>query len=273
MKSYFKTLICALAVGVLSVGCDDVDEGDRYIKMEAVEVQRAVLLEDFTGQNCVNCPDAHAVIEQLEQLYGENLIAVSIHGGSFGVSVDNTVYPSYVGLAEPEGETYNSAYGVTSWPAGLINRMGSVSEYDKWSAAVRTEIEKPAGAQIDVEAVLSGSTIEISETVHPLADFSGKLQVWVVESGIVAFQRSGSERVPDYVHNNVFRAAVNGEWGEDVTYKDGIIASSTHSIEVRNSDTERWDVDNLAVVVFIYNESGVVQAARAKVVTETETEE
>lgn len=269
MKRYVKTFICALAVGAVSVGCDEVDAGDRYIEMEAADVQRAVLLEDFTGQNCVNCPDAHEVIEQLEQLYGENLIAVSIHGGQFGISVDRTVYPSYIGLATPEGEEYNTSYGIESWPAGLVNRIGSVTEHDKWAAAVRTEIEKPAAAEIEVEAVLDNEgpkpVIRITETVRPLSNFTGKLQVWVVENGIVARQRSGSETIPDYVHNNVFRAAVNGTWGEDVTYTDGIIATSEHSIEVRNTDKEVWNTDNLAVVAFIYNDAGVTQAARAKV--------
>ena len=42
---------------------------------------RTVLLEDFTGQKCVNCPKGTKVIEQLQEAYGDYFIAVGIHGG------------------------------------------------------------------------------------------------------------------------------------------------------------------------------------------------
>ena len=66
----------------LLVACDHIDENDRLIEVKASgagddntnTVARNVLLEDFTGQNCVFCPKANTTIEQLEKAFGERLV-------------------------------------------------------------------------------------------------------------------------------------------------------------------------------------------------------
>ena len=91
MKTIYKNSLIACTVAMTAVtftACDEVGENDRYILGEAIKVERGVLLEDFTGQNCINCPEAHKVIEQLEEQYGEDkFIAVSIHCGGFGIDI------------------------------------------------------------------------------------------------------------------------------------------------------------------------------------------
>ena len=47
-----------LAAAALT-SCDNVPEADRFIKLPPIEADRAVLIEDFTGQYCLNCPIAH----------------------------------------------------------------------------------------------------------------------------------------------------------------------------------------------------------------------
>ena len=269
MKKLLVYCIASLLTMPILGACDDIAEDDRYIDMDTVLPERAVLIEDFTGQNCSNCPDAHAVIELLEQQYGAAVIPVSIHAGSFGVSVDRTSYPDdYVGLMQPEGNVYNYRYDIKSWPAGMVNRRGGAMEHDKWAAAVRTELSTPAQANIEVEARLVDGKILIDTEISPKADIDANLQLWVVEDGIKAFQRNGRNRVPDYIHNNVFRAAVNGTWGEPAKLQKGIHLTLSHSIAVRNSATEVWDTDRLKVVAFIYNGTEVMQAAVTKVTKE-----
>ena len=268
MTQILKTILPALAATALLTACDDIDKPeDRYEYMGSTTAERTVLLEDFTGQECRNCPDAHEVIEGLEALYGDNIIAVSIHGGSFGVPVSESVLPGYVCLASDEGIEYNNRQNLTSWPAGMINRTGGIVNYDKWSDVVREAIQKPATADIDLTASLGNDgNITITTTTDPKDTFDASLQLWVVESGIVAFQQKGREWLTDYVHNNVLRAAVNGIDGQAAHYTKGVSNVTEHSIAVRHTDTEQWDTANLAIVAFIYNsEQGVLQAARAKV--------
>lgn len=264
-KQLFLAASAALLIPSLS-SCDDVKENDRYIDMGAANVQRVVLLEDYTGQDCMNCPTAHKVVEGLEELYGENIVAVAVHGGGFGIKVKDSYIPYYVGLATDEGEEYHKSHGLTAWPAGDINRSGSATEHDKWSDQVRKAIETPAEADIDVAATLDNGVISITTEVTPTAPYSGKMQLWVLESGIVAIQKDGTKYIDNYVHNNVLRAAVNGAWGEDFTAAANEKKVFTNSISVRsNLPTEEWNADNLSVVAFIYNGNGVGQAAKVKV--------
>ena len=74
-------------VAVLLISaCSNIDESERLIYVEPAHVARAVLIEDFTGQRCVNCPNAVAEIERLQEAYGEeNVIAVGIHSGPLSI--------------------------------------------------------------------------------------------------------------------------------------------------------------------------------------------
>ena len=91
----------------------------------------------------------------------------------------------------------------------------------------------------------------------------GKLQLWVVEDGIVASQIDHGSLKKNYVQNHVFRAAVNGTWGEDVTLKPQINQAKTASIAIKDN----WNAANLHIVAFVYNDKdGVLQAQKAEVV-------
>ena len=242
--------------------CDQVDENDRYIEVDQIQVERRVLLEEFTGQHCTNCPEAHAVIEKLEEQYGEDLIVVSIHAGSFGV-------PSPFGLMQEEGDEYAKRWDINAYPAGVVDRTGSQMTMDAWSAAIRTEYGKETDLEVELKADVSedGKTIYVNTNLLSSSSLSGSLQLWVVENNIVAQQYDGSETRDDYVHNNVFRACINGLWGQSVTLDANEPQEFDNSIEVVTTGTpmSKWNVDNIYIVGFVYNDSGVIQVNKVKV--------
>lgn len=265
-KKFLFTGIGAV-LSLVTVACDNISSDDRYIELEPVEQARVVLLEDFTGQNCVNCPDAHAIIEGLQEQYGDGIIAVSIHGGAFAINRKMTSFDrDFIGLGTPEGEYYNTKYGINSWPKGLIDRAGGLQNYADWSATVRTELQRPADVAINLDASFrtneAAGAIDIDVELIPQDDIDGSLNVWILESGIVARQRNTKGLIKDYVHNNVLRAAVNGNEGEEVSLKKGLHNSFTYSIDVRNSSEEVWVPENLTVVAFVSASDGVHQAAK-----------
>lgn len=256
-----KALLSLLASGLL-IACNDVAIDDRYLAQESVEAQRVVLLEDFTGQNCVNCPAAHTILEKLSAQHGAAIIPVSIHAGGFGISVEST---RYTGLMTPEGDTYNDAWGITEWPKGVVNRHTGALNPDEWATAVRTEIARPTNLAIDLDASLSDDLkdIDIAVTLRPAADIKGRLQVWILEDSIIAFQKDVDRgRIPNYVHNHVYRASVNGVGGEPVELSAMLHKDLTYTCLVRSGEREQWNVDNLSVVAFVYNDSEVLQAAK-----------
>lgn len=261
-----KKISLSLCVLAALSACGGVDEDDRFVEVPVVTPERTVLIEDFTGQNCVNCPAAHEVLDLLVAQYPDNVIPVSIHAGHFGVAVDRTRYPDYVGLMQPEGDAMADRWGITGYPSGVINRTGGPLDTDKWAEAVRTQLATPSDVGIELEALLDGNDIRITATFIPAADIEGSLNVWVVESGIVAFQRDLTTRIPDYIHNNVYRCSVTPLEGEPLSLTSHVHSTVTLTQPVRHTDTERWDTDHLSVVAFIETPQGVLQAAVTPVV-------
>ena len=74
-----KVYITLLLATLLMQACGDIAEEDRLIYVKPAAVERSVLIEDFTGQRCVNCPNAADEIAKLHEQYGDAIIAVSIH--------------------------------------------------------------------------------------------------------------------------------------------------------------------------------------------------
>lgn len=267
MKMKRNILYIAAALGMTLTACNGIAEDDRYIDVEAPKVDRTVLLEDFTGQNCVNCPAAHRVIEALEEQYGSHLVAVSIHAGYFGIPATNK---RYTGLMQEEGQTYNDQYGIEDYPKGVLDGKLPILNPDQWASAIYQDISTPTPVSITVDANLNaaGTDIEIACTVSSSEEYDGNLVLWVTESGIVARQEDINEgRINDYVHNNVFRACVNGINGETVKLGIGEATTQNYSVELKNTDTEKWVPQNLAIVAFVKNKTGVAQAAKTNIKT------
>lgn len=242
------------------MACNDIDQADRYIEVEAVTPVRAVLLEDFTGQRCTNCPDAHRIIDKLKEQYGDALIPVAIHGGSLSIAPGD----AFNGLRTDEGDEYYKNAGQPDLPAGRIDR-GRVIDRKEWSTVVRSELTKEAPAAIEIAAAIGADgKIAVDLTLKAVKTLRANLQLWVLEDGIVAYQYDDGKHVPKYTHNHVFRGTVNGLDGDPVNLEANVFQTKTYTCAVADG----WNKANLSVVAFIYNDDGVQQAALAKVVGE-----
>lgn len=258
-----KAYIALLLVALLMAACSHIDEDEQLIYVKPAPVERCVLIEDFTGQRCVNCPNATEEIEKLIEQYGEDaIIAVGIHSGPLGFHTNSRFY----GLSTDLGDDYYNYWNLEFQPVGLIDR-GAPTEYTAWGTLVRQELQKTAPVDISVSVVPGDSLqLEIYTKIQGVdGDTQGKLQLWIVEDDITAFQMMpDGTRNDNYIHQHVFRAAVNGDWGEDVSVKEGYDLLNANTFTVSNE----WKVENLSVVAFVYNDSGVLQVTRAKILDE-----
>ena len=251
----------ALAFSALLTSCDEVDKADRYIYVEPATVARHVLIEDFTGQRCINCPKAHEAIEHLQAQYGEeNVVAVSIHAGQLAVKgSDDTRF-----LKTDLGDEYNNYWKIEAWPMGIINRVSGVAAHTDWATYVHNEIQKPTSLKLNVAPSFDPATRELTLNVegYGLDNVRGKLQLWLVEDHIVA-----NQLMPDgsmnrnYVHNNVFRTAVNGKWGTDFPVAYNETTRETFTTTLKDS----WKAEEVSVIAFVYNDAGVVQVIKQKI--------
>lgn len=266
--------VATAAMAMAAASCSNIDEGDRLIYVKPAEVGRAILIEDFTGQRCVNCPTGTEIINSIVETYGEeNVIAVGIHSGPLGFAGNSKT----VGLMTDTGNEYYTRWDKENkmgQPWVIFNRKTSPdSHYNNWAAMVSTIISEKANLSVKIANAYDAATRTLTTTVR--ADgvngtVNGKLQVWIVEDGVKALQMMPDGKSnKEYIHNHVFRAAVNGTWGEDVTVKEGETTTKQYSYVL----PEAWNADNIAIVAFVYNDGGVENVAKKHLVEhEGETE-
>lgn len=266
--------VATAAMAMAAASCSNIDEGDRLIYVKPAEVGRAILIEDFTGQRCINCPTGTEIINGIVETYGEdNVIAVGIHSGPLGFAGSS----KRVGLMTVTGDEYYTYWAKGTnleQPSAIFNRKkGPSTSLNNWAAEVGLIISEKANLSVDIANAYDAKTRKLTTKVGAFGvngTVSGKLQVWIVEDGIKAMQMmpDGSAN-QEYVHNHVFRAAVNGTWGEEVTVKKGETTSKDYSYVL----PETWNAENISVVAFVYNDNGVENVAKKHIVEhEEETE-
>ena len=258
LKRFFPLLFgIAAVVGGFS-SCENIDETERWEGPLPFEVRKNVLVEDFTGQMCLNCPLASEEVHKLQESYGaEHVIAVAIHGGALSISKDKN------GLATDEGNAYVSHWGIDAFPKGKIDR-GNTLDYQSWGGAVYTNLQKEAAVGIALTGNYNAETRMFTAQVSlkALEAVAGHLQLWLTENNITALQRLPEGSIDrTYVHNHVFRQTVNGLWGDAVQVSAGEESVHTYEVEVPAD----YVAENLNLVAFVYNDSGVLQVEQISV--------
>lgn len=218
-------LLLPLLALLLLVGCDAVERPDRWREDPAPIVpRRNVLLVDFTGQRCSNCPAAADLLHSLTAgPAGARIIAVSVHGGALALSTD----ASPRGLAGPDARRLTDEARVNSWPIGTVDRPvgGTLLRPSAWNAALAERLALAADADaaaqqsLVADAHVALATRTLSYTLRPrhLTDAAGQadaetyLHLWLVEDSITAPQTlaDGTERA-DYLHRHVLRLDLTG---------------------------------------------------------------
>ena len=262
MKKIF--LFSAVAASMAFVSCDNIPEEDRYIEVEVNKSEKVVLLEDYTGMQCVNCPDAAAIIDNIHHTFGDNFIAVGLHPtsgpyqkpmpGKDGVMVN---------LSSDDADAYYKKYSVKAFPTAMIDRStfdGSklLDNKDKWASYVNQQMAVVAPVDLSMTSSYDATT----RTVTLATDIEFKqavnetlyLQLWVIENGIIGPQVTANGVNWEYEHNHVLRSAINGTWGESLGAsftKDQKLETITTTYTLN----EAWNADNCEIVGFVYRAS------------------
>ncbi len=260
VKSPFGKAWLGSLLLLLLASCSDIAEDERLIYVEPAKAARNVLIEDFTGQRCVNCPKAAEAIHEIQDLYGENIIAVAIHCGPFGgLSAKNN------GLMTESGKDYWKAWfeDTQGQPVAKINRGAATDDYKNWSSLVAESLKQTTDVTIGATVNYTPGVpfLTINATSRANSGRKAKIQAWLTEDDIVALQKmpDGSFN-SNYVHQHVFRATVNGPWGEEVVYGE---EEQTFSWMTNLDST--WKLENMHVVIFVYDDKGVEQVIQIPV--------
>lgn len=262
MRSPYILYIAGVCLSLLAASCDNIDEQDRLIPVERPHSDKVVLLEEFTGARCVNCPNgAEAVHAMLESdAFKGRLVAVSLYPSQM-VSLTT---PINVDLRTEAATDYFSAYDGPSkgLPSAMFDRtpyQGSVLQTTvaSWSSVVSAMLAGTAPVTINLDADFDDSSRELTINYDVAYDEPVNeevcMQLYVIENGIVSRQSSTTGTLQNYVNNHVLRTAANGTWGESLGANH---LPTTHSLGNATVTLDAgWKAENIQVVGFVYRAS------------------
>ncbi len=271
MKKLILNSTILLSLLAVIVSCDFVRNVNQPVAPTTTTgstvVYRNVLVEDYTGHKCGNCPAAAVQLTTMEAQYPGKVIPLAIHAGFFAKT--NVQYPT--DFQTTVGDAYDTQFGNSAAgnPNGLINRVGYgtgsfIKQWSSWGAEVATQLAKPAIFQIRIHNVFNSATsiLNTDVTVKSLANNTGtyKLVVLVTEDSLIAEQLdyrqpSGQQTIPNYEFNHVLRTAVNSTWGDAVFTSSANLNDSIVKTYSNFSINSAYRASKCHIVAYIYDAS------------------
>lgn len=268
MRPFPAHPILALALALPFAACDKVEHPYQAVQdggNNGGSVVRKVLLEDMTGHRCNNCPDAAAQAAALQAVHGENLVVIAVHCvAGFAAPqppLDDGILDS--DHRTPEGNTYETAFGITFLPTGLISRRPynsvlQISDGD-WGGAVNEIIGDSTAFHLWFDGLTyGGGTVNTTVKLALLGPVSGdhNLVVALTEDHVIDWQidaNANPPEVPDYDHRHMLRGNLNGIWGVPAIV--GAAAAGDTLTFTYNTPLPGnvLNPDNCALVAYVYD--------------------
>ena len=280
-----RTLLLALSTAVFAASCDYIDQpfrnpgggGTATANGDTVlQTERAVLVEDFTGHQCKNCPKASKVLKQLDSLYGSaKVVGLAIHAGPANFTSTSADYPT--DFTTSDGDDLASVFGVWGLPLGMVNRLDYPSNahlktYSSWGALTATELALSPdvlfNAYSGYDSTSRVATVRLDVRAQASQTNAISVAVYLKESGIVSPQLMPDQtRDPNYVHYNVFRAAPWGPFGQEVWAAGASAAGLTQSLDASATLDAAWKPEHMHWVAVAFDKTTyrVLQAVQIDV--------
>jgi hypothetical protein len=287
MKGKINPVFLLAVAGILFFSsCDKIDEpliiideqyntdgflDDVYFIDSVLVTKKHVLLEDFTGIKCVNCPEAGIAAHELAESLNHKLIVYSIHAGYYA-EPDATGYYTADFRCTTGDDLYNDFQAFAN-PIALIDRVpfsGSVLiGSGNWEQAVLQELEEENTVNLKIRNIFYPNLNKlqinvVTKFISASTTSLYKLVVYIVEDGIVSPQKNNNPAIGpspdwlDYVHRNVLRDAVNSTYGGYITpvlVEPGIEYSSQFIYDLNPA----WVTANCNIIAYVLEEeSGAV---------------
>jgi hypothetical protein len=252
---------------------------------------RKVIVEDYTGHTCGNCPRAAENATTIVSKYGDSAIVIAVHAGNQFSPPELPDYPE--DFRTPCGTDWDNFFGMSSagLPKGCVNRsqIPYPQPRTSWSVTVDNILNNPQDAKILVTTTLDTTQmlVNIDTKTTFLKAFPAttvNICIVVTEDSIVASQKdyfppsgvtviNGDER-PDYEFEFMLRGSVNGSWGDLLKTNPVIndtISKSYNCFQLNpwlvKTGNPRYNLRHTSIVVFVYNTATkeIIQAEKVKI--------
>lgn len=206
---------------------DNLSVTDTYIYPSWM--QKKVLVENFTGQTCGNCPTGHANMKAALAGMEDEFIQVAHHSGynpdAFTMNEDISYMWFYGGSTYAPAAMFNRA----PYADGLASVVFATTDTRSLSSAVKAFREVPPYVSLQLLNRFDEATREgdITVNVHTFVVPSGAshtLNIFLVQDGLAGYQSGAGSA---YVHDHVFRGSLTGDWGVTIDLSEGRTTSRT----------------------------------------------
>ncbi len=230
---------------------------------------KTVLIKDFTGARCVNCPDAAEYAHNLQHQLGEDRVFIlSVHAGYLAQPVG--FFPDFI---TPEGDEWYA--GNTSNPLFCVDQIG----LDGGHALYVEQLDSPVQAAIEEDQTFElritnwfdaeSRQLQVEATAMALAELNGNysVTVCVVEDHIIGWQTTPGGVNQEYDFRNVFRGTLNGAQGQSLC-NGPCVEGERYTVNVTGALDASYNADECYLLVYIadMNQGGkIMQTAMKKI--------
>jgi hypothetical protein len=267
---------------VLPWGNTGVLSDTTYTETPQAPETKNVLIEMFTGVQCINCPQGDAILAGLITQYPSTVIGIAMHSTKEPAALDDSMPDSKQFLGCADAQTIVSQFGDPGVrPMGSVNRISHISTltnalsiYDDrstWNGSTQTEFAKITPVNVVLSAsytpatqgVLAVITLHYNNAASTLPD-SNKLSVFLTEDSIVTAQLDGNSNDTFYVHNWIMRKAISNPLGDIIyaTTTPGTVTRLVYQYTIPSHSI--WNPAHMHIVAFVQkylnNQSDILQA-------------
>lgn len=240
-------------------GNADQDASDNTLSKSTIAtndfIARKVLLEQFSTQNCGNCPPVHAFIKEI--VNSRNDIAWVIHHAGF--------YTDEYTIEESANYEWFFGNGGTYAPAAMLDRTNlnaqgseSGSKTPVFFPSSKTMVtslmdycaDQPAYAEVVINDTYNPETREyyVKVSGKSIIDFNREVYVhiFLTENGLKGTQSGGGN---NYDHSHAMRKVMTSCWGDEVSF-----TNNNYEVEYKCTLDSKWVPENMNVIAFLaYN--------------------
>ena len=217
---------------------------------------KTVLIKDFTGARCVNCPAAAEYAHNLQhQLDEDHIFIMSVHAGYLAQPMGN--FPDF--LTDEGTAWYNNH---DSNPLFAVDHValtdGNTFNEGQIDAPVTAALEEEQTFEIVVGRQFDEASRQLQVNVQAIAlvDFDGEFYITacLVEDHVIGWQTIPGGVDKEYDFRNVFRGTLNGAYGE--AFEDlHVDANDTFYFNYSTEINADYNADECYLMVYVYDKS------------------
>ncbi len=249
-----------------SASCDKIDNPHK--PYTPTGGSKTVLIKDFTGVRCVNCPEAATAAHELQHRLGEDRVFIlSVHAGFLAMPVGG--FPDF--RTEEGTEWYNNN---SSNPLFAVDHVALTDGNTLYVEQIDTPVADALAEAQTFDITISNSydeatrQLKVESDVVATSDVVGQLYVSVclVEDSIVGKQTVPGGVDDNYVFRNVFRGTLNGFDG-DFLSEGQVFVNDEFALQHTAEIDEAYNADQCYILTYVYDKTDgkILQTAVEKI--------